>query len=45
MTYLARKGLAEGLLPRLRSGDLLLTLGAGDITQVGGEILARLKKA
>jgi UDP-N-acetylmuramate--alanine ligase len=45
VTYLARKGLGEGLLPRLRSGDLLLTLGAGDITQVGGEILGRLGKA
>jgi UDP-N-acetylmuramate-alanine ligase len=37
--------LADSLLSRLRAGDLLLTLGAGDITQVGGEILARLKKA
>jgi UDP-N-acetylmuramate--alanine ligase len=45
VTYLARNGLAESLLPRLRSGDLLLTLGAGDITQVGSEILARLGKA
>ncbi|MGB8297788.1 MAG: cyanophycin synthetase, partial [Polyangia bacterium] len=45
VTYLARKGLADTLLSRLRAGDLLLTLGAGDITQVGGEILARLKKA
>jgi UDP-N-acetylmuramate--alanine ligase len=45
VTYLARKDLADSLLSRLRAGDLLLTLGAGDITQVGGEILARLKKA
>jgi UDP-N-acetylmuramate--alanine ligase len=45
VTYLARKGLADSLLPRLRSGDLLLTLGAGDITQVGSEILGRLGKA
>jgi UDP-N-acetylmuramate--alanine ligase len=44
VTHLPRKGLAEGLLPRLRSGDLLLTLGAGDITQVGGEILGLLGK-
>ena len=36
---------AEGMLPRLRSGDLLLTLGAGDITQVGNEVLGRLAKA
>jgi UDP-N-acetylmuramate--alanine ligase len=37
--------LAESLLPRLRPGDLLLTLGAGDITQVGSEILGRLAKS
>jgi UDP-N-acetylmuramate--alanine ligase len=43
--HLARNGLAENLLPRLRPGDLLLTLGAGDITQVGGEILGRLAKS
>jgi UDP-N-acetylmuramate--alanine ligase len=45
VTYLARNGLAESLLPRLRAGDLLLTLGAGDITQVGSEILGRLAKS
>jgi len=45
VTYLARNGLAESLLPRLRPGDLLLTLGAGDITQVGSEILGRLAKS
>ena len=45
VTYLARKNLADTLLSRLRAGDLLLTLGAGDITQVGSEILGRLKKA
>jgi UDP-N-acetylmuramate--alanine ligase len=44
VTLLARKGLADALLPRLHSGDLLLTLGAGDITQVGGEVLGRLGK-
>ena len=43
-SYLARKSLAESLLRRLRPGDLLLTLGAGDITHVGSEILARLGK-
>jgi UDP-N-acetylmuramate--alanine ligase len=35
-------GLAQVLLPRLRPGDLLLTLGAGDITTVGPEVLAAL---
>jgi len=43
--YVARKGLAEALVPRLREGDLLLTLGAGDITQVAAEVLGRLDKA
>jgi UDP-N-acetylmuramate--alanine ligase len=45
VSHLARNGLAESLLPRLRAGDLLLTLGAGDITQVGSEVLGRLGKA
>jgi UDP-N-acetylmuramate--alanine ligase len=44
VTHLPRKGLSDSLLPRLRPGDLLLTLGAGDITQVGSEILALLAK-
>jgi len=35
-------GLAEVLLPDLREGDLLLTLGAGDITTVGPAVLALL---
>lgn len=36
-------GLADVLLPELRSGDLLLTLGAGDITKVGPVVLAALE--
>ena len=35
-------GLAEILVPELRAGDLLLTLGAGDITTVGPAVLAAL---
>ena len=35
--------LAELLVPELRPGDLLLTLGAGDITTVGPEVLALLE--
>ncbi len=31
------------LLPRLREGDLLVTLGAGDVDQVGTELLAGLE--
>jgi UDP-N-acetylmuramate--alanine ligase len=37
-----RRGLADALVERLRPGDLLLTLGAGDITAVATEVLARL---
>ena len=40
--YVPRKQLAEGLCALVRPGDLLLTLGAGDITNVGPEVLARL---
>jgi UDP-N-acetylmuramate--alanine ligase len=36
------QGLGSVLLPELRPGDLLLTLGAGDITTVGPEILGSL---
>jgi UDP-N-acetylmuramate--alanine ligase len=38
----ARAELARAARDRLRPGDLLLTLGAGDVTQVGPEILALL---
>jgi UDP-N-acetylmuramate--alanine ligase len=40
--HVSRKELVGELLGRLKSGDLLLTLGAGDITQVATEVLARL---
>jgi UDP-N-acetylmuramate--alanine ligase len=43
--YCPRRSLVETLGERLRAGDLLLTLGAGDITQVSTEILARLAAA
>ncbi|MEJ7633394.1 UDP-N-acetylmuramate--L-alanine ligase [Aeromicrobium sp.] len=36
------EGLAQVLVPDLRPGDLLLTLGAGDITTVGPAVLAAL---
>lgn len=41
-SYSARKELAGTLAARLAAGDLLLTLGAGDITQVASEVLARI---
>jgi UDP-N-acetylmuramate--alanine ligase len=37
-----RTELPAALLPRLREGDLVLTLGAGDITQVGPDLLTLL---
>ena len=39
-----RTDLAKALLPRLREGDIVLTLGAGDITQVGPELVELLKQ-
>ncbi len=35
-------GLADRVTARLGPGDMVLTLGAGDITRIGQEILARL---
>lgn len=40
--YFPRKHLSLGLLSLLKSGDLLVTMGAGDITKVGVEILDTL---
>jgi UDP-N-acetylmuramate--alanine ligase len=37
-------GLAEALLPLLAEGDLVLTLGAGNIVRAGEDLLALLKK-
>jgi UDP-N-acetylmuramate--alanine ligase len=37
-----RAGLAQAIHARLRPGDLVLTLGAGDITHLGEELLALL---
>ncbi len=34
----------DGLLPRLRPGDMVFTLGAGDIWKVGETLIERLKK-
>jgi UDP-N-acetylmuramate--alanine ligase len=40
-----RADVAAALLPKLREGDLVLTLGAGDVTQVGPELLQLLEPA
>jgi UDP-N-acetylmuramate--alanine ligase len=42
VAYAPRKELADRLMAQLKSGDLLLVLGAGDITQVATDVLARL---
>ena len=39
------ESLAALLVPELRPGDLLLTLGAGDITTVGPQVLAMLESS
>jgi UDP-N-acetylmuramate--alanine ligase len=46
VTYLPdRAGLAAGVMARLRPGDLVLTLGAGDVGEVAAEIAAALGAA
>jgi UDP-N-acetylmuramate--alanine ligase len=42
LSYVPRAGVAKALASRVRPGDLVLTLGAGDITQVGPELLTLL---
>jgi UDP-N-acetylmuramate--alanine ligase len=45
VTYVpAGAGLADRVAATARPGDLVLTLGAGDITRLGPEILARLAR-
>ncbi|MFT4571919.1 MAG: UDP-N-acetylmuramate--alanine ligase [Hyphomicrobiaceae bacterium] len=42
--YVAAAGLAADVAAKLDEGDLLVTLGAGDITRVGPEVLAALRE-
>jgi UDP-N-acetylmuramate--alanine ligase len=35
---------AAHLVARARAGDVVLTLGAGDVTLLGGEVLAALRR-
>ncbi|MFN0063209.1 MAG: UDP-N-acetylmuramate--L-alanine ligase [Myxococcaceae bacterium] len=39
-----RSDVVAALLPRLKAGDLVLTLGAGDVTHVGPELLDALRR-
>lgn len=41
--YASRDGLAASVERELEAGDLAITLGAGDVTQIGPEILALLQ--
>jgi len=43
VSFVARASLAARARERVRDGDIVLTLGAGDITQVGPELLALLR--
>ena len=46
VVYLPRRAdIASFLAGEVRAGDLVLTLGAGDITMVGEETLDRLREA
>ena len=40
-----RNGLAASLASSVRSGDVVITMGAGDITKTGRELLHRLERA
>ncbi len=41
--YVKKEGIVDRLMKVIRQGDLVLTLGAGDIVQVGEELQAKLK--
>ncbi len=44
VTLVPRADLARAARARLKPGDIVLTLGAGDVTQVGPELLALLER-
>jgi UDP-N-acetylmuramate--alanine ligase len=44
VSHVPRAGLARAARERLQPGDLVITLGAGDVTQVGPELLALLER-
>jgi uracil phosphoribosyltransferase len=46
VTYVpSQEALVSALMPRLQAGDVVLTLGAGSITQLGPQLLAALAQA
>jgi UDP-N-acetylmuramate--alanine ligase len=44
VTLVPRAELSRVARARVREGDIVLTLGAGDVTQVGPELLALLER-
>ena len=40
-----RTALAAAVAERLRAGDVVFTLGAGDVTRIGPELMTRLASA
>jgi UDP-N-acetylmuramate--alanine ligase len=41
----ARTAVARTLAGQVRAGDLVITMGAGDVTRCGPELLAALRSA
>jgi UDP-N-acetylmuramate--alanine ligase len=42
--YLARQEIVEGILDEVKGGDLIVTLGAGDIGRIADELAEKLKR-
>jgi UDP-N-acetylmuramate--alanine ligase len=40
-----RAGLTDEVRRQVRAGDVVITLGAGDVTRVGRELIAQLRGA
>ncbi len=44
VVYLPKKGLKEYILKEIKRGDMVLMMGAGDITSIAGEVAQELSK-
>ena len=44
INYLSKPEIVEGVLGEIKSGDLIVTLGAGDIGRIADELAQRLKR-